>query len=133
MQLWEVILLIVGFAFVALTVYLIVAIGKLSKTLDKIDALVDKNAEGITSIITNLDEITQDTSQIVDSANKAVISVSEMATETSAAKNTRSAIDFEGILALAGTLLNGFQAFRELRSKRKNAKLQKSANKRARK
>jgi uncharacterized protein YoxC len=58
MQAWEIVVLIAGFAFVALSVYLIIAIKQLTQTLSDLDKILKENSPKVNSIVSNVDEIT---------------------------------------------------------------------------
>ncbi len=64
MQSWEIVLIAVGVAVVALCVYLITTLKRLNNTLDQINALVQNNTDNVNSIVTNVEAISGDVGSV---------------------------------------------------------------------
>ena len=79
MQAWEIVVIIAGFAFVALSVYLIVAIKQLTKTIANVDRLLSDNSSSVTSIVTNVDELTDNAKNAVSKVDGIASNVGNLA------------------------------------------------------
>lgn len=72
MEVWEVVLIILGAAGAALCAYLIALIKKLGKTIDHVNAMLADNKESFASIVTNIDSVTDGAKGTVSSVTTAV-------------------------------------------------------------
>lgn len=129
MQLWEIIVLLVGIAFVILTIYLLVTVKKLSSTLEKLDKLLTENSPSFTSIVKNVDSITTDTKGIINKVGNAVTKADKI---SSLIKQENAADQFAGIKKVfdtAGILFAGYKFIRGFVDRRRMKKLLKNANK----
>ncbi len=61
---WEIVLIVVGAAVVALCIYLIVTLKKLNGTLDSVNALINSNSESLNGIVTNVEAISGDVGSV---------------------------------------------------------------------
>ena len=124
MQLWEVILLVVSFAFVAVCVYLILTLKTLTNTVKNLDVLIQSNTQKINSIITNVDIISSDAQNMVGTANKAVVKVDSIATNIKKkSKNSKSKeglFDVKTLISLCGFLSATIQMMKNNKLKKNN-------------
>ncbi len=79
MQAWEIVVLIAGVAFVALSVYLIIAIKKLTQTLTDLDKMLKENSPKVQSIVSNVDEITSSAKNAVGKIDTVATNVGSLA------------------------------------------------------
>ena len=124
MQLWEVILLVVSFAFVAVCVYLILTLKTLTNTVKNLDVLIQSNTQKINSIITNVDIISSDAQNMVGTANKAVVKVDSIATnikkKSTNSKSKEGLFDVKTLISLCGFLTATVQMMKNNKLKKNN-------------
>jgi uncharacterized protein YoxC len=127
MQLWEIIVLLVGIAFVVLTVYLLIAVKKLSSALDKLDKLLTDNAPSITSIVSNVDCITTDTKSIVTKVGNAVTKADKLSSFIKHDNAADQIVNIKKALDTAGIIFTGYKTIKNFLDRRKMKKLLKNS------
>ena len=127
MQVWEIVVSVVGAALVALIVYAVVAIRKMLMTLDKVDRLIAENEESVNAIVKNVDIISTDTKEIVTKVSNVVTHADKIATS----------LKSDGIAALgylpnvkrvydtASIIFTGFKVVKNIRARHKKKKMTK--------
>ncbi len=130
MQLWEIIVLLVGIAFVILTVYLLITVKKLSSTLDKLDKLITENSPSINSIVRNVDFITTDTKGIVNKVGNAVTKADKISSFIKQDSAVDQAVGIKKLLDTAGIIFTGYKMIKGFVDRRRMKKLLKNSAKR---
>lgn len=121
MQTWEIVVLIAGFAFVALSVYLIIAIKKLTQTLSDVDRLLKENSPKVNSIVSNVDEITGSAKNAVGKIDVVASNVGSLAAGASnVVKNNLSTIKWA--TQIIGLAIGIFTVVRKRSAARKSIK-----------
>ena len=129
MQLWEIIVLISGIAFVALVIFAINAIKKLSSTVEKIDQLVSDNTEAINSILKNADGIARDTKDIVGKVDNVVGGASKLASKFNGENGVDSFSSAKKLYEVFGIAFTGYKIIKGYFDRRKLKKMIKETKK----
>ena len=128
MQLWEIIVLCAGIAFVVLAIFLIVMVKKLSQTVNKLNKLIADNTASISSIVTNLDSITTDTQGMVSKVSATVAGVDKI---VGAVRNDSApdyVMGFKKAFDTAGMIFAGIRMIKGYKERKKLKKLLKESN-----
>ncbi|MFA0815677.1 MAG: DUF948 domain-containing protein [Anaerofustis sp.] len=128
MQVWEIVVLIAGIAFVALVVYAIIAIRKMLLTLNKVDTLISENEASVTAIVKNVDTISNDTKEIVTKVSNVVSHADKMA--ASLKSGGLNALEYipnvKRIYDVASIAFAGLKIIKSIRTRHKKKKLTKT-------
>ncbi|MDR2519580.1 MAG: hypothetical protein LBC69_00750 [Eubacteriaceae bacterium] len=122
MQLQDVIqlltLVVVSSLGTALTIYVILALRKITATMDRLDKLVSGNTEQISSIMANVSDITADANQVVSKVAGTVSGISRVVESVNKQSTVDSVVTAKKVFDVAKFAWSGIQFFRE-RSQRK--------------
>jgi uncharacterized protein YoxC len=122
MQLWEIILLIICVLFTATTVFIILALQKLSATIERLDSLIAQNTFQINSIMANVNQITTETRNVVTNVSGTVGGINRVVSVINAETTADSALTVRKAFDTAKFVWNGVKYFRD-RKERKEMKV----------
>lgn len=136
MQTWELAVLIIALAFAGLSVYLIMTLIKLKATIESLDKMLLENTENINEIMKNVSQITADTKNITDKANKTVENISSKANTVVNSKPVNGIVqngaNIRTIMSITSAVLVGAKVLNNIMETNKLKKSIKLAKKQAR-
>lgn len=77
MQSWEIVIIAVGAALIAVCIYLISVLKSANNTLAKINELLESNSPGVNKVITNAGTISDDVGDVCSRAKDAVTKITD--------------------------------------------------------
>ncbi|MCL1803336.1 MAG: DUF948 domain-containing protein [Eubacteriaceae bacterium] len=120
-------LVVVASLGTAITIYLVLALKKLTQTMNRLDMVVSENSEQIASIMENVNSITADANDIVGKVTSTVSGINKVVEGV----NKQSAIDnvanAKKAFDVAKFVWGGFQFMKERRQRKDFDKLLKEA------
>lgn len=84
MQSWEIVIIAVGAALIAVCIYLISVLKNVSNTLARINTLLEDNSPGVNKVITNAGTISEDVGDVCSRAKDVVTKISDTVSEKTA-------------------------------------------------
>lgn len=141
MQSWEILLIVVGVAVVALCVYLITTLKRLNNTLDQINALVKNNTDNVNSIVTNVEAISGDVGSVCLCAKNTAEKISSTVNsylpsqdevDSKQAKNAHTVLGGDSLKTVVGIVsaaLTGVKVITKISEESKTRKLIKELKK----